>query len=464
MSNPLSKIWLIATREYLAYVKTVGFWLSLLTVPLIIVITSVVPALLIKADTPEKVAVIDLSGAQIAPQLESIITKAGASPEIPANLAQAAKSNPALRMITDKMADKRFDVVPWAAPVAADAPLESVENAVKTALRDPNGTTTTVLVAFRQDDAIAYHIWSKPDVESRLEDHIRSDIYEMSFFRTAQALGLSEAQAKTLNETKAVIETHDIVYAPKAAQAEKPKPRKGKGPAVLGALVGYLTWIAVFSSSMLLLQSVIEEKSNRVLEVLLASISTESLLTGKVLGVAMVLITVVGIWSIVAGSGISYGMTLLPADIAATIAHDVGALFTPKSLLLMIVYLTGGYLMYGMFFTVVGAFCETPKDAQAILGPMMIVLMIPMIALQSAFVSPDLPMIKYLSYVPVFSPFLMPVRVGTAQAWEILLTLVMMAAVTFFMMRLGRRAFKQGALSTGKVTFKTFFAALGARG
>jgi len=228
MSNVVSKIWLIATREYFAYVKTVGFWLSLLTVPLIILMTSLVPALLIKSDAHETVAVIDLTGEQMTPAIEAVITKAGQKPEIPESLARAAKSNPAFKMITTKMAEGGLSVVKWPQSVPNTASLEMTEPQVKAVLRDPNSAVTSVLLAYSHDGHIAYRIWTKPDVKSHLADDIRNGLYELSFFREAKSLGLTTDQATSLNETKAEIESHDIDFVPTATEVT-PKPAKGQG-------------------------------------------------------------------------------------------------------------------------------------------------------------------------------------------------------------------------------------------
>jgi len=112
----------------------------------------------------------------------------------------------------------------------------------------------------------------------------------------------------------------------------------------------------------------------------------------------------------------------------------------------------------GVTFAAIGAFCETQKDAQAIMGPLMIILMVPMLCMQAAFVAPDSPVIRYMSYVPVFTPFLMPLRLAQPlPLWEIALTLFDMFLVAVLMINLGRRAFKHGALTGGKLTWGTVF-------
>ena len=80
--------------------------------------------------------------------------------------------------------------------------------------------------------------------------------------------------------------------------------------------------------------------------------------------------------------------------------------------------------------------------------------MIPMMMMQVAFTSPDLPMLKYMSWFPLFTPFLMPLRLSqNLPWWEIAGTLAGMAVVGLFMINMGRRAFRHGALSGAKLSW-----------
>lgn len=449
----MRKMWLIAVREYLAYVKTVGFWLSLLTVPIIILMSSVLPIFLIKADPQETVAVIDNTGLNLKADVETIIRDKNKKEALPPQIEKAAQSNPLIKAAIQKAMDGGVTLAPW--PEGVD----TGEQSVRDALKKNDFAITTALILSQKDGQLVAHIWHKPDIKSRLSRSLYEPLQALNLKVVAQGMGLDAEKSAHLSQAKLSLETQKADFEPNAAKNVDIDDGI-KASAFLGAMLGYVTWIAVFSSSMLLLSSVIEEKANRVLEVILASTSVESLLGGKVLGVAMVLFTVVGLWVGVSISGMNAAAGLMPADAFGAMSGVLGNLFSLKNIALMLVYLVAGYLMYGLFFAVIGSFCETPKDAQSIIGPLMIILMIPMISLQVALVNPDAPFIRYLSFVPIFSPFLMPVRIATAPIWEVAMTIALMGLVMFILMRIGRRAFKQGALSSGKVTFKGFLGAL----
>lgn len=201
-----------------------------------------------------------------------------------------------------------------------------------------------------------------------------------------------------------------------------------------------------------------EEKSNRILEVLLSSASATEILTGKVLGVAFLTLTVLAAWG---GLG---GFVLLSA--APQTAVQVGQVLLHQGLVFyFIAYMVGGYLMYAVLFAAIGAFCETPRDAQTLMGPIMMVLIVPIMVMQMALTSPDAPVVKILSWIPFFTPFLMSARAPSDPPLiEIILTLIGMFATAALMVWIAGRAFRAGALSDVKLSWKSFGRAITGRG
>ncbi|MDP3399540.1 MAG: ABC transporter permease, partial [Brevundimonas sp.] len=121
----------------------------------------------------------------------------------------------------------------------------------------------------------------------------------------------------------------------------------------------------------------------------------------------------------------------------------------------------GGYLMYAVLFAAIGAFCETPRDAQTLMGPIMMVLVVPLIVVQMALRTPDAPMVKILSWVPFFTPFLMPARApAEPPPIEVIGTMAGMFAFALLMVWIAGRAFRAGALSDVKLSWKSFAGAI----
>ncbi|KAK0351234.1 hypothetical protein LTR94_025778 [Friedmanniomyces endolithicus] len=228
-------------------------------------------------------------------------------------------------------------------------------------------------------------------------------------------------------------------------------------PSFIGLAAGFLLWSLVITGASMLLNSVMEEKSNRILEVLLSSASATEILTGKVLGVALLTLTVMGVWGGIGALGLISASPETAATIGQALLHD--GLF-----LYFIAYMVGGYLMYAVLFAAIGAFCETPRDAQTLMGPIMMVLVVPIVVMQMALSSPDAPVVKFLSWFPFFTPFLMSARAPSDPALiEVILTLIGMFATAALTVWGAGRAFRAGALSDVKLSWKSFGRALSGR-
>lgn len=454
------KTLLIARREYLAFVKTVGFWLSLLVLPLLMAGSVFIPLLMSRSGGGEEarsVAVLDLSGENLTPTLEKLIDR----PDSAIEALDGVATNAAARQAMREMANRReYRLVPLPQGVTPDLTREAAEARISKLMQSENRTVDHVIVAFVEDKPeprLAFHLWSSQTKGKSLENRLRWDMHALQSAYLAKQKGIDAAMATELREARADIAslTPAIAAAGADEKASFTENLKENGPHFVGVILSYLTWMSIFSSSVILLSGVIEEKSSRVLEVLLTSAPASSLLVGKVLGVFMVMLTVAGVWSAVAGGIFGYALAFLPPDVMRNVHVLAGEVLKVQNVVPMLLFFVGGYLMYGITFIAIGSFCETQKEAQAIMGPIVIVLMIPMMSLQAALMSPDLPLIRYMSWVPLFTPFLMPLRVlGGAPWWEVLATLAGMGLMAWLMIRLGARAFKQGALGGGKFSWK----------
>ena len=150
---------------------------------------------------------------------------------------------------------------------------------------------------------------------------------------------------------------------------------------------------------------------------------------------------------------------------APDMARDIGSVLLNDGLLIyFLLFMVGGYLMYAVLFAAIGAFCETPRDAQTLMGPIMMILVVPILVMQMALTSPDAPVVKVLSWIPFFTPFLMSARApANPPLIEIILTLVGMFATAALMVWVAGRAFRAGALSDVKLSWKSFGRAITGR-
>jgi ABC-2 type transport system permease protein len=225
-------------------------------------------------------------------------------------------------------------------------------------------------------------------------------------------------------------------------------------PTIIGLVSGFLLWSLVITGASILLNSVMEEKANKILEVLLSSASATEILTGKVLGVAMLTGTVMLVWG---GIG-TFGLLAANAETAAMVGE---VLLDGGMLGYFIAYAVGGYLMYAVLFAAIGAFCETPRDAQTLMGPIMMVLTVPILVMVLAVQTPDSPVVQILSWIPFFTPFLMSARAPSEPPMiEVVGTMAGMFAFALLMVWIAGRAFRAGALSDVKLSWRGFAGAI----
>jgi len=198
-----------------------------------------------------------------------------------------------------------------------------------------------------------------------------------------------------------------------------------------------LLWIAVFSSANHLLTSTIEEKSSRVMEVLLSAVSPMELLGGKLLGQA----AVSGVILLMYGSA---GLAGLSALTMLDVVH----------LLWLVVWFPIAYFMVAAIMAGIGSAVSDLHEAQSLVGPAMLALMVPLILWMPIVENPNGALAIVFSFIPPASPFVNILRLTTANEqvplWQSLLALVTAVASVYAMVWAGARIFRVGVLMQGK--------------
>jgi ABC-2 type transport system permease protein len=427
----MSRMLAIAVREYLAFVRTVGFWLSICLMPAGLLIAIYATSMTAKVAPPPNIAVVDLAGGAYAAPLES-----------------------ALRNPTDRTLRPAVIVAAPGAPyVSAAAASQAVRPYLAGEMRMPGGA--------RLDDAVivsgtaanpSLDLWTRNLLEPALKTELTNALADTVRRARFEASGLSAERIAAID-----------AYQPPVAQFS-PKSAGGRVsaadnlPAFVGLAMGFVLYALTLTGAGILLNSVIEEKSNRILEVLLTSASVPEIIGGKILGAAAVTLSALTVWATVAGFGFIGRDPQLFADILGVLTRH-GLIFY------FLLYFVGGYLMYATLFTTIGAFCETPRDAQTLLGPLMILLTIPIVFMGQAVTHPDAPALVVLSWIPPFTPFLMAARAASGPpAWEIAGTAAMMFGLTALELWVAGRAFRTGALASGRFDVRLLVAGALGRG
>jgi len=211
--------------------------------------------------------------------------------------------------------------------------------------------------------------------------------------------------------------------------------------AVIGPPVFFLVlmFMAVMTSAQHLLSAIIEEKMSRICEVLLGSVSPFQLLMGKLIGVSTVAVLLVLVYF--AG--------------ALFFVFESGRwdLLNPALMAWFVVFLICAALMFGAIFLALGSACATISDAQSLLQPAMMLMLLGYLGSFIALRAPDSPLTVALSFFPTMTPFTMMVRMAVPPGvpfWQVLLAVAILISATAFVVWAASRIFRIGVLMQGK--------------
>ncbi|MHA7133409.1 ABC transporter permease [Oerskovia turbata] len=259
------------------------------------------------------------------------------------------------------------------------------------------------------------------------------------FAGLAQQAVLAGAIAELGGDPSAVAQ--EIAAATPDVETLEPTAEQDPAQIVTGMVGGILIFIALMTCGQLVAQGVVEEKTSRVVELLLATIRPWQLMAGKVLGIGAIgllqLVVVVG-----GGVGTAFALGLVDAssvNLGATAAW-------------VLVWFVIGFVMYSLALAALAALVSRQEDVGSVITPVLMLMMIPyIIGISIGPWDPENPLVVWLSYVPFCSPLLMPIRIalGTVETWEILLAVGLSLALVPVLVWLAGKVYSNAVLRTG---------------
>ena len=200
-----------------------------------------------------------------------------------------------------------------------------------------------------------------------------------------------------------------------------------------------LLWVAVFTSAQHLMMSTIEEKSNRVMEVLLSAVSPFQLMAGKILGHGFVGLLIMSIYSSLAVTGLALAARM--------------DLITVSDLAFLVIYFFMAYVMIASIMAAVGSAVTDLREANMLIMPVMFVVMIPLILWMPISQAPNGALATSFSYIPPAIPFVMILRIAADEPvplWQIPATIAWGYACVLAMVWMSAKIFRVGVLMYGK--------------
>ena len=250
---------------------------------------------------------------------------------------------------------------------------------------------------------------------------------------------------------------------------------------VIAYLLSFILYMFILLYGSMVMQSVIEEKNSRVLEVMVSSVRPMEMMMGKILGVASVALLQIAIWLvIILGAGYFIIPELIPDEVAMAVAMlqqgaspetlntdtdmsllqaiatltDVG--YLAKIVVSLVVFMTGGFLLYAALFAAVGSAVDTPQDAQQLQTPITIPIILSLFVMLSVINDPGSDLAFWFSMIPLTSPIVMMARIPyDIPTWEILVSLGILVATFIATAWAAGKIYRTGILMHGsKPSFK----------
>jgi ABC-2 type transport system permease protein len=236
--------------------------------------------------------------------------------------------------------------------------------------------------------------------------------------------------------------------------------------AILGMVFTLIIYMFIIMYGSMVMQGVIEEKTNRIVELMISSVRPFELMMGKIIGIALVGLTQLFLWSVMTSALVSGGTVLLAggADIPATPAMQPGVWQSAGEWLTVIrsvnfveigvfflFYFIGGYLLYAAIFAAVGSAVSQPEDTGQFIAPIMAFMVFALYAGIYSVDNPDGPLAFWCSIIPFTSPVVMMVRLPyDVPAWQLAVSLALLFATAMALTGLSAKIYRVGILMYGK--------------
>ncbi len=433
----LSKIGLIIGREYSVRVKKKSFILTTILTPILMAALILIPSLIMfyQGEKQQKMMFVDRSGL-VKPYFES--DKAVEY--------QFADANADVAQLKADFDNLGIDVLVF---VSA---LDSANNvAVTTYSKEPVSLET------------------KNAISRKVETAVRD--YKL---RTYDIVGYDEIMAK--------VSTSVPVDALSLTDDGGEKEDSVEAYMVIAYIMSFLIYLFTFMFGNMVMRGVIEEKSNRIIEVMVSSVSSFELMMGKIIGVSLVALTQFLIWIVltillVAGGGLLFGgqMAASGAEVAAGtmgaeevlsggfmsgITEGLASLNLPYLVIFFLIYFLLGYLLYASMFAAVGSAVDNEADTGQLSLPITIPLMLGIFIMLHTFQHPSSPLSFWASIIPFTSPMVMLARLpfGVVPGWQLALSIGLLVVTFVLVTWISARIYRVGILMYGKkATFKDLY-------
>ena len=422
----MNKLIAVFKREYLSAVRKKMFIVMTFLLPLLMGgFMYVVVGVASRGLGVKKVAVVDGTGA-----LHDTFTKAVDGKRVPRPSSQRLRTDTLLDLnYVDAHGQTNLDatVRPYLGRLSSDDKSERLDGVFVIPSKALDNSETK----------LKYYSRSATDFVS--ESQLSSMTNEAVQRKRLAALGMSDSQLDRVMKSMKV----DAVQISKSGEQKK----GGAQNFIIGFVLTALLFVPSFVYGLEVMRGIIQEKSDRVVELLISSMSPTQLLVGKILGVAAVGLTQISVWFAMAAIIGTGGVAT-----AALAGESVMQLVRASTFIYFAIFFVLAYLTYVCIYAIGGAVCNSEKEAQQLIAPITMTMMLPWFLLSIIITNPESNLAVGMSLAPVFGPLTMYVRTLVAEPpmWHILLSIAVSICTILAFFWLTAKIFRVGIRSYGK--------------
>ncbi len=460
---------IIARRDFLGYIKTWGFWLTALGPFLGIIFGVLFPLVMSKSEPTRYATILDETGLHASAIEELLITNN--TKELEHILRSAAritipqKDKEAFNKVLDEQGvEAAREMILKTSPVMAKvlnlpdtklvfiSPPANTMDALKPYLMGTNTLTlanqeqslTGVLHIFERDGETKAEYWSTATGNELVN---LADLYFANKASENYMASAGLSREEVLNIRKNALEVSTLNPAKERDEnGEQTVTAKDRIPYFFAAAMAMMLWFAVFTGAYMLLMSMVEEKINKVLEMLLATTRFSEIFLGKLIGVAALTLASLLPWMILGGIGLYGAMQFADGAIADGLAKAMSL----EMLIFLPTFFILGYVFYGSIFIALGAIAESMQDASTLMTPMVLLLTACIMVVPIGIAYPDSPMLTAAAWFPFSAPFAAVIRLPSdPPLWETLGSMAVLVTSSVFVIWGSARMFRYGVLSGG---------------
>jgi ABC-2 type transport system permease protein len=474
-----NKTLLVAQREYLDNVRTKTFWLGILAFPAIFALAIGIGWIMQKTKKTQDYAVADFTSTRIGAEVERAARSSDLLDLIRENLDKIPEQfRAAAGSLTAEQLEAGLASIPADYRAQVERQVEGKKQKFRYRSLDdlglagrPEGEVMASLNdRVRDGQLFGFFVFQRDPVARLAEPAVGSEsaasnvkficdnTNDTDLRQWYEGAATSVIRKQRLEHANIADETARYVSQRVSFTAEQPSAVAGSSDtkAVESAdrarnfapvVFVYLLWIAIFTAAQMLLTNTVEEKSNRIIEVLLSSVSPSELMAGKIWGIGATGLTMVLSWATFGVIGMSVGAKVIPMIAEMDM---LGIARDPLYLASFVGYFLTGYLLFAAVLVAIGSVCNSLKEAQNLLQPVFLLLMIPLFAMIPIVQEPNGLMARVFTYIPLYTPFAMMNRAsGPPPAWEYAVTTVLILVSVVLAFKAAGKIFRVGVLMTG---------------